>query len=107
MPSTVTSRDHQRNNTGHETDMIPVSFSHNLGVNRRQSYPARRSRAFKADPRFDEERYQEDTEPIGILSSLKHQFREMAEQETSLEQDNRQQRDVAVVQPSFAKVPVS
>ena len=101
MPSTVTSRDHQRNNTGHETDMIPVSFSHNLGVNRRQSYPARRSRAFKADPRFDEERYQEDTEPIGILSSSKHQFREMAEQETSLEQDNRQQRDVAVVQPSF------
>lgn len=60
-----------------------------------------RSQTFKRDPRFHEGRHQEDTETRGILSLLKHQFREMAEQETSLQQDNRQQRDVAVVQPSF------
>ena len=112
--STAINRHPQRTCSENDTDMIPVSFPHNFDINRQQSHPTIGARNFKRHPRhfsfgirYHEERYQEEQEPIERLSSMKQQFYEMSEEQqstiaaTSAKQENRQQPDVAVVQPSF------
>lgn len=93
-----------------DADMIPVNYPHNFGLNRQQSHQPIGSGVYKRDPRHFSgcRQYQEELEPIELLSSMKQQFHDTMEEQqstmaaTSAKQENRQQQqDVAIVQPSF------
>jgi len=96
--------------------MVPVSHAHNFGIYRRQAHRTFGLSVFSQSFNnfFRPVRYQEEFEPIQILSSLKQHFNRMGDQQRSTasaatsvaEGQQREERcntqgDVAVVQPSF------